>query len=258
MVKDAKQPEKEFLRAVLHGVSGSGMLSADDGNLFGIRSRNPLSYASSWLYVLRTCRVNSEELGAKIVHSSVVVALGCHHDAVNICVLDHASPARAAQQLAALVSNLMQLASGMPVILKKIPDELAEYLQRDSGFVRAADRLSFWQLEDDALPETSIQLCGLCEAVAGGADDVRALRRQIRRFEREGIALIGMRSPSMSERVEALRQLSGSVTDKYEAYLAIVTEYHLRQPTRFPDLAVCRRRNAPSVSWPLYCGASWT
>jgi hypothetical protein len=212
--------------------------------------------------------VSSEGLGVKIVHSSVAVALGCHHDAVNVCVLDHASPATAAQQLATLVSNLMQLASGMPVILKKVPDELAEYLQRDSAFVGAADRLSYWQLEDDAFPETSIQLGGLCEAVARGADNVRALRRQIRRFEREGIALICVRSFSISEGVEALRQLSGSVTDKYEAYLGMVRSTMCasppdvltwlfataRAPHRYHGIYIAHPLGADDLG--LYCGLS--
>jgi hypothetical protein len=181
------------------------------------RHQGEASYASSWLYTLRVCRneVGLPGYAARVGESHI--GIGLHHGTVSLLLLAFIDEADAADACVELYEYLSIDLPDTPILVKRLPPQVADRLLVKDRFVEARPTLSPSILEDDSFPEVDVDLHQL--------DKARHLARKARQFANRNVPLSVRRGPlGAFEARSALKAICGSDHDKFCSYRSMVDE----------------------------------
>ena len=178
--------------------------------------QRPPCYANGWLYHLRSARNADGSLGYRYQTDDFLTTLGSRKS-FSTCV----SPMGQGRlfQTPRLCESIAN-ETGLPVVVKKVDDELYSHLVRQQGFVPCDDGRF---LEDEAYPENRIDLNRLFDEQGKLNRRAKQLGRRVRQFEALQVKLTGVDASTncQAKMTESLSKLLRNEPAKHKAYSQI-------------------------------------
>jgi hypothetical protein len=204
--------------------SAISRLSNADADLFRTTfQQEPVCYARSWLYLLRSTRNDQGGFGYKFVGQDTSFGIGYRNNTLYVV---HPIGSGRFTTTRDFVQELRTKMS-CPIILKKIDQPLYEYLSSTHLFQSCASGSGL--LEEEAFPEHVLPLSRLYSRDGGLSAQSLPFMRKVRRFENSSKMLQVQTGLSGIESRSGFRQLFGGSLEKYKSYLPIVREVLGRQ-----------------------------
>ena len=219
----AEQHIFEELAAVSGNIS---RLSPADADVFRTAfQREEICYANSWLYLLRATRNDRGGLGYKFVGKETVMGLGYRKNVLHMVHPIGAGRFTATRDLVYEIRRRLKC----PIVLKKIDQQLYEYLYATNLFQAYADGLTLF--EEEAFSEHILPLPRLYRPDGGLYNQSLPFIRKVRRFEKSSMHLLVTTDISDIESHPGFHRLFEPNPDKCKSYLQIIQEASSRRPS---------------------------
>ena len=204
--------------------SNISRLSPTDADLFRTTFQNEeICYANSWLYLLRATRNDQGQRGYKFVGDQTVMGMSYRHNTVYLVRPMGAGRFRTTLDLCHEIRSRMQC----PIILKKLDQELYEYLCSTQLFQKCADDSTLF--EEEMFPEHILPLEKLYCADSGLYHQSIPFMRKVKRFAKSSPKLLAETQISDVESNPGFQNLFSFNPEKYKSYMQIMREIRSQQ-----------------------------
>jgi len=201
-------------------------LSPADADVFrNAFQREEICYANSWLYLLRSTRDDQGGFGYKFVGNETLMGIGYRNNTLYLVHPIGNGRFTATRDLVCELRSRIQ----SPIILKKIDQELYEYLSSTNLFQANADGSTLF--EEEAFPEHILSLPHLYSSDVGLYCQSSPFIRKVRQFEKSSMKLLAKTDISDIESHPGFHRLFGPNPDKYKSYLQIIREAISQRPS---------------------------
>jgi len=198
-----------------------------------------ISYAKSWLYLLRASRYSNGELGCKIFHNNMLLLLGYRND---LCFIVNPASLNVIPLVMSVCERLHDR-KRCGIILKKVNSTLASYLLDTGHFESISNTFQPNALEDDLFPEHEVFLEDLFNSDLSLKQSARIVARSVRRFQKETRLIEAKSWISYEQARQGLQRLSASNSDKYNSYLPIIQTVFLHSSPNSSYRCMCFHEN---------------
>ena len=202
----------------------SRLLPADADVFRSAFQREEICYANSWLYLLRSTRNDQGGFGYKFVGNETLMGIGYRNNTLYLVHPMGTGRFTATRDLICELHRRIQ----SPIILKKIDQELYEYLISTNLFQTYAEGLTLF--EEEAFPEHILPLPHLYSPEIGQYRQSSPFIRKVRQFEKSSMKLLAKKDTSAIESQPGFHSLFGSNPDKYKSYRQIIREANSQRP----------------------------
>lgn len=200
-------------------------LSPADADMFrSAFQREEICYANSWLYLLRSTRNDQGGLGYKFVGNETLMGIGYRNNTLYLVHPVGNGRFTATRDLICELHSRIQ----SPIVLKKVDQELYEYLISTNLIQTYAEGLTLF--EEEAFPEHILPLPHLYSPDGGQYRQSSPFIRKVRQFEKSSMKLLAKKDTSAIESHPGFLRLFGSNPDKYKSYLQIIREVSSQRP----------------------------
>ncbi len=216
---------EEEIFAQLTALSGdiSRLSSADTAVFRDAFRHEAISYANSWLYILRSTRNGLGEVGYKFVDKGTVMGIGYRNN--TLYLVHPMGPGRFDTTLDLYYQIRKYIPC--PIILKKVDQRLYRHLSTTDLLQGQASAVM--NFEEEAFPEHTLYLDRLYEQNFYKGHRPLPLIRKVKRFEKSSMHLFAETDISSIESSPGFRALFGSNPDKYRSYQQIIREANSRK-----------------------------
>ena len=211
---------EEHMFAKLATVSRNiSRLSPEDADLFRTTFQNEETcYANSWLYLLRSTRNNQGQRGYKFVGNETLMGMSYRNNTVYLVHPMGAGRFKTTLDLCYEIRSRMQC----PTVLKKIDQDLYEYLSSTKLFQTATDSSTLF--EEETFPEHILQLEKLYNPASGLYHQSIPFMRKVKRFAKSSPKLLVETEISDVESNPGFQNLFAFNPEKYKSYMQIMRE----------------------------------
>lgn len=194
--------------------------------------QEPTYYCNNWLYILRSTRGDYGDYGYKFIDKDVLIGIGYRHHTV---YLVHPMGKNRCAATLSLCQQIQQ-SLGCSIVLKKLDQELHEYLASSELFLRqeSAPLLpvetfpeyqdNAMSLEEEAFPEHTLHLDTLYNRDTGSFMQSGSFMRKVKRFEKNTLTLTSRNDLRHIETMPGFSTLFASHPEKYHSYLQMIRE----------------------------------
>jgi hypothetical protein len=203
--------------------SNISRLAPRDADLFRTTfQKEEICYANSWLYLLRSTRNDQGQWGYKFVGNETLMGMSYRHNTVYLVHPMGADRFRTTLDLCYEIRSKMQC----PIVLKKIDQELYEYLYSTQLFQKSTNDATLF--EEEAFPEHILPLEKLYNSDFGLYQQSIPFMRKVKRFEKSSTKLLTEAEISDIEGNPGFQNLFGFNPEKYQSYMQIIREARLQ------------------------------
>ena len=212
------------IEEVIQSINGISPLHYDDAKIFREQfCEDDISYANSWLYILRSARKDDGTLGYKFHKHGVLAGISYRNGCVYIVNPTGKKRFEVVLNLCDVLAQSVQT----PVLVKKIDEALYEQFMQTSLFQSGHPLHEIGVFEDEAFPECVLHMHELFLPTHDLNSKAKKLKRKIRKFSDQSMRFItnwDIHCHGLEKTLSDFFKLSQYSREKYWAYESIITE----------------------------------